>query len=374
MLTSAQNLTKDMFSQEELSGSDTQRHYIVLKEGDRYKIVVKPCSKRKASQKIYYLRGYMSQRCAKQDVLRLIAHLQTKRLQTFEKSIGQEYDITPPSKKRKSETLHIVSAAKELQGVCINQLYQRLRYSYYSYRTQPVLLDSKRLSKKEWMRKQSEMRIKDTCYLKQTELEQDIRTESALTYLHQRLQLLETRKQTNSRIIKGLRECFYTGSCFKKIREFVPDEEKEEDIIDLTDDRPVFTLLNTTKAQLTRITLQCFVTYNMMQKLESRAEDEMKMLKAVLNEATHILSGSEERKSLQPLLLKHEAAKSAYRVNNNMMKMSDDVRLLFGGYVSSKTIRIWYHEYIEKESFQENCRGSHASTTFIEEYGYSHRF
>ena len=118
MLTSAQNLTKDMFSQEELSGSDTQRHYIVLKEGDRYKIVVKPCSKRKASQKIYYLRGYMSQRCAKQDVLRLIAHLQTKRLQTFEKSIGQEYDITPPSKKRKSETLHIVSAAKELQGVC----------------------------------------------------------------------------------------------------------------------------------------------------------------------------------------------------------------------------------------------------------------
>ena len=111
-----------------------------------------------------------------------------------------------------------------------------------------------------------------------------------------------------------------------------------------------------------------------MQKLESRAEDEMKMLKAVLNEATHILSGSEERKSLPPLLLKHEAAKSAYRVNNNMMKMSDDVRLLFGGYVSSKTIRIWYHEYIEKESFQENCRGSHASTTFIEEYGYSHRF
>lgn len=156
----------------------------------------------------------MSQRCAKQDVPRLIAHLQMKRLQTFEKSIGEEYDITPPSKKRKSETLHIVSAAKELQGVCRNQLYQQLRYSYYRYRTQPVLLDSKRLSKKEWMRKQSEMRVKDTCNLKQTEMEQDIRTESALTYLHQRLQLLKTRKQTNSRIIKGLRECIYNGFCF----------------------------------------------------------------------------------------------------------------------------------------------------------------
>ena len=58
----------------------------------------------------------------------------------------------------------------------------------------------------------------------------------------------------------------------------------------------------------------------------------------------------------------------------HISKISEEVRLLSGGRISSKTIRIWYHEYMEKESFQEDCRGSHARKTFIEEFGYTKRF
>jgi hypothetical protein len=42
--------------------------------------------------------------------------------------------------------------------------------------------------------------------------------------------------------------------------------------------------------------------------------------------------------------------------------------------MSSKKIREWYHEYIEKENFQEDLRGSWKRDMNLEVYGYSLRF
>ena len=76
-----------------------------------------------------------------------------------------------------------------------------------------------------------------------------------------------------------------TGTCYKKIREYISEKDKAENIIDLTDDGPAFTQETTSRSQFTRVTLQCFVTYNTMQRLESRDSDEIKMLSGVLQEA-----------------------------------------------------------------------------------------
>lgn len=169
------------------------------------------------------------------------------------------------------------------------------------------------MPKKDWMRLQSLRDIDATCEVKKSDLEQEARTEASLSYLHQRLQLLETRSKTIYKLLGGLRESLYTGTCFKKIREIVSDDEKAEDIIDLTADGPVFTQENTSKAQLMRITAQCFVTYNMILKLESRDNTEIKMLKTVLQEACLQSGGKGEQDSLSFLLAKYDATRNAYK-------------------------------------------------------------
>lgn len=367
----AQNLTKDTLGAEESNPRDHLRLYTIRKEGNSYTVVVKPV---KTSQKTFYLKGYLTHECAERDVPRLVMHFRTGRVLTFVKNTGEEYDMTPPSKKRKGETIHIVSTVKELRGNCFKQLCRRLKYSYYRYRTEANCKDSPRLSKTRWMKQQSLKNVDDNCNARQADLEQDVRTESALSYLHQRLQLLENRRRANDKVLKGLRECIYTGTCYKKIREYISEKDKAENIIDLTDDGPAFTQETTSRSQLTRVTLQCFVTYNTMQRLESRDSDEIKMLSGVLQEATHIIGSAEERKNLPLLLSRYDADKSAFRLNNSISKISDDVRFLSGDHISSRTIRVWYNEYIEKQSFQEDCRGTHERTSFIEDYGYCQRF
>ena len=354
--------------------TDNMRGFRVAKDMLRFKIVVAPSSKRKATQKVYDVRGYWTEKHAREDIPRLIEHLRTKRIQTFEKNIGEEYDASPPLKKRRKGSRCELPKATELRGRCLTQLLKRLQYAYYRYKTQPVSESTVLLSKKDWMKVQSSRRIDATCKMKKSDLEQEARTEASLSYLHQRLQLLQTRTRTTKKFINGLRECLYTGTCFKRIREFVSDDEKAENIIDLTIDGPAFTQENTSKAQLVRITAQCFVTYNMFLKLESRDDAEVVMTKTVLQEARLQCGSKGEQNNLSLLLAKYDADKNVFRANNSISKISEEVRLLSGGRISSKTIRMWYHEYMEKESFQEDCRGSYARATFIEQYGYTQRF
>ena len=160
----AQNLTKDTLGAGESNPRDYIRVYTIRKEKQSYTVVVKPI---KTNQKTFYLRGYLTQRCAERDLPRLLIHLRTKRVQTFEQNTGEEYDITPPSKKRKDETLHVVSTVKELRGNCFKQLCHRLEYSYYRYRTEAKSKDSSCLSKTRWMKQQSLKNADDKCKFEQ---------------------------------------------------------------------------------------------------------------------------------------------------------------------------------------------------------------
>jgi hypothetical protein len=57
-----------------------------------------------------------------------------------------------------------------------------------------------------------------------------------------------------------------------------------------------------------------------------------------------------------------------------MQVLSERVKTFTGAVMSSKKIREWYHEYVEKESFLEDLRGSWKREMFLEEYSYSVRF
>lgn len=353
------------------------RSFSVLKDEMRFKIAIKPSSKRKSSQKAYNIRGYLSERFAREDIPRLIEHLKLKRVQTFEKCVGEEYHVTPPSKKRRKEVICVTPAAKELRGSCLKQLQRRLNYSYYRYKTQQPQTLEPLLSKKDWMRLQPGPDKEGLQSVEATDifdLQQDVRVETSLSNLYQRLQLLETRMKTSNKIMSGLRDVLFSGTCYKRLRESVTEEEKQDDIIDLTEDDHVFTQENTSKAQLVRITAQCFVTYNMFLKLESRDEKEIGMIKEVLQEARQESGSNGSRQRISLLLARYDSARTAFRIDNSISSISDEVRRQSGGLISSKTIRVWYHEYIEKESFMEDRRGSHARTNFIDEHGYTQRF
>ena len=104
-------------------------------------------------------------------------------------------------------------------------------------------------------------------------LKKDIHIEVVLTNLQQRLRLLEDRVKTHAKFIHEVRDSLYRGTCYTRLHEFVTEKEKQEEedgIIDLTEDTHVFTQDNTSRAQLVRITAQCFATYNTFLRVESR--------------------------------------------------------------------------------------------------------
>lgn len=243
-----------MFGGEESSRQSKGRMFSVAKDEAGFKIVMKPSLKKKATQSIQYIRGYLTYKLAEQDIERLVDHLLTKRVATFIKAAGIECELTPPSRKRRRDidtTSQVVSGAGGIRGSCLKQLQRRLLFAYSRYKAQPHLNDGSKISKKEWTRRQFQLLDKEQYERDIRELEQDVRTEAGLTYLYQRLQLLEIRRKSNEKLISGLRECIYTATCYKKLREFVSKEEKEDDIIDLTHEG--FTEKNTSKSQMMRV-------------------------------------------------------------------------------------------------------------------------
>ena len=226
------------------------------------------------------------------------------------------------------------------------------------------------MSKKVWMKEQRT--AEPTPCSDQYELERRVRLEVTLQYLHQRLQLLKSRKMNNAVMMKEIITYIYTRTCYQKLREDTTDEQ-QDDIIDLTDE-PAFTQESTSKAQLTRVTLQCFVVYNTMQKVYSRDEKEALMLRNVLNKITVHGADIEKKALVEDIMTQDEIEKKQFRLLNSMGSVADEVRLLTANHIFAKTIRAWYHEHMDNKSFKEDCRGSHDRVTFLEEYGYSLRF
>jgi hypothetical protein len=193
--------------------------------------------------------------------------------------------------------------------------------------------------------------------------------QTAILYLHQRLRVLWSRKIKMNCRIKDLMKCIYSGHCYKKIREKVVEEES--DIMDLTEESKKFTLETATKAQLNKVTVQCFTVLTMLQNIDHKNDSETSILEGFLSQ---IETPSLTADARIALLKEHEKLKKQFRTDNNMNTLSERVRLLTGAVISAKKIREWYHEYLEKDSFEEDFRGSWKRDSFLEENGYSIRF
>ena len=98
------------------------------------------------------------------------------------------------------------------------------------------------------------------------------------------------------------------------------------------------------------------------------------MTKAVLNESKQECGVEERRRKLSELVARYNENRNTFRAMTSISLISEEVRQLSGGKVSSRTVRVWYNEYQEKSLFKEDCRGSYARKSFLEEYGYSLRF
>lgn len=362
-------LLKDM-----LSHNQDERCYTIRKDGSKFRIVVTPPAHRRGKQKVINQRGYLTLRSAEEDAKRLKEHLATKRLETFVKNLGIEMNSTTPISKKRGRTdqsiVESYSSKKVMSGKCLKQLLTRFQFGYHHYKMEAVEYDIPVLSKKVWTKLQSSAVL--TLYADQGELERRAHLDTTLNYLHQRLQLLGKREQSYKILIKDIIKCIFTGTCYNKLRQVEVDAE-EDDIIDLTDE-PAFTQESTSKAQLTRVTLQCFVVYSMMQRIHSKNEKESRMLNDVLKSITLHGGDKSKRDIVTSIMTEHEIAKKNFRLEHSMVLIAEEVRLLAGGHISAKTIRMWYHEYIDNKSFKEDSRGTHDRVTFLEQYGYSMRF
>jgi hypothetical protein len=110
---------------------------------------------------------------------------------------------------------------------------------------------------------------------------------------------------------------------------------------------------------------------NVHSQLDLRNDSEEKILRTLLSE---LESKANDVPSRAVMFREHEVLKKQFRNDNSMQVLSERVKTFTGAVTSSKKIREWYHEYVEKESFLEDLRGSWKREMFFEEYGYSLRF
>jgi hypothetical protein len=259
-----------------------------------------------------------------------------------------------------------VGKIKILSGNAFIRLRRKLSFKYFLFKKGLLSTNSPIIAKETWLLAEE---IESEEVPNYAELDLQSKCLTALAYIHQRIRTLRGHKTKNVGLMDGLRKCIYSGQCFTKIRE--ANCEEDSDTIDLTETPPKYTLESTSKAQLNRVMVQCITVLTMLQQLDLRNDSEEKILRTLLSE---LESQAYDVPSRAVMFREHEVSKKQFRNDNSMQVLSERVKTFTGAVMSSKKIREWYHEYVEKESFLEDLRGSWKREMFLEEYGYSLRF
>ena len=291
--------------------------------------------------------------------------MQTMRVCTFEKQDDvdeMEELLAPPQKRTRHQK--DVRPLQVLSGIVFTRYRRSLTWKYHRMKSELLEKKAPVMSKEDWLKEEGSREVHNFA-----ELDQTVRGQTALTYSHQRLRVLQDRKVKNNGLLEDLRKCIYTGKSYTKIRETAIEEDK--DIIDLTEDSPKFTLESTTKVQLNRVTVQCITVLGMLQQIDFKNDKETSILKDFMFDHGLPTQGSAAR---EEKLKEHEELKRKFRVDHTMIILSEKVRTLTGAVISAKKIREWYHNYLENQSFEEDSRGTWKREMFLEGYGYSLRF
>lgn len=232
---------------------------------------------------------------------------------------------------------HDPTIAKALSGQVATQLRKKLNGSYHLFKMKLLSEGSPVISKEEWFKAHRTDLLPN--YL---ELEQANQYRVSMTYIHQRLRLLSDQRMKGIARIKDFRNVIYSGKTYLMIRE-AEIATTDKDVIDLTETPPKYTFQSTTKAQLSRVNIQCFAVLNMMQQIEVKIDSEMTMLQGFLSDVSNT-------SDCELMIKKREDMKKKFRAENTMCIISEKVRDLTGSVISCKKLREWYNEYLSKKT------------------------
>ena len=261
-----------------------KRSFSVYEDRTQFKIEAKTHGRLTKHLKKLYVRGYPTFASAHRDIPRLDAHLSSKKhASTFEKHLGDDMDELLESRHKKPNQSqrrdgHDPTIAKALSGQVATQLRKKLNGSYHLFKMKLLSEGSPVISKEEWFKAHRTDLLPN--YL---ELEQANQYRVSMTYIHQRLRLLSDQRMKGIARIKDLRNVIYSGKTYLMIRE-AEIATTDKDVIDLTETPPKYTFQSTTKAQLSRVNIQCFAVLNMMQQIEVKIDSEMTMLQGFLSD------------------------------------------------------------------------------------------
>ena len=353
----------------------SRRTFSVHKCGDQHRIAVSEHQSKRSKVVKSYLQGYLSSNAAYNDIGPATAHLDSgQSIRTFKKNIGT-------LSTRRIQMKHD-PPIKSLNG-CVAKAVEKAakkKYNLYCKRMLKVNLDP--ISRSEWdaiystgnsdRDKRAFSRDPHIRYLyllngMESNMRRDnIRAiEDTIKYMRERKVTLSAFIIEEEKLSDKLQGAIYSSRCFTLLLK----AKFEEDVIDLTEHK--FTFQNTSKEQLSRVSIQSYITLSLSLKLIERSRQEIDLLQ----EGLDLISCSEEsfevlKAAVDDVLLR----RNNFKVQNSMGSLVEKVYCDSKKTVSQKRIRNWYNEFKELGLFKEDLRGCYQRISFLKEYNYMRLF
>ena len=267
-----------------------------------------------------FFQGYISYVAAEEDVDRLLQHLMDrKRVQTFQKTL----ESTSRGKKRPNSfsdgTQH--GAVRKLKKTDSSRKYKRYFHDMSMANKVPK-------GRHEWdamynvrepQNKARALRqftrnpeIRAECISEQLHGKEDSGVRNAIMYVHERMKTLSSKITIDEKKLYIIRDEICGVSCHKLILK--AKLEEDDGLIDLTSEEE-FTMANTSKEQLARVSMQAYLISFMYKALIERSQQEVQLLQQELSEIENHAGTVEEMKSI---LKKHLDLVRLFKVANSL--------------------------------------------------------
>ena len=350
----------------------TTRTFAVYESEGLFNLMVTASNPKKARVTKSYLQGYLSSKAAENDIVSFTAHLDAgKRLSTFVKNLGQKSSRNATHRQRRRGNYGCVSKAVK----------RMLRWKYNLYCKTSRQSDTVPMSRAAWdtlhadectseRSKRAFCRDPRTSHLLlmrglESPLDEDkAKTiDNAVQYMRERTKLLMTSIAAAKLHISKLRKAFFKNEIFSLLMKakFVEEGEKEKEEC---------TLQNTSKEQMSRLSVQSMMTLSVCLRLNQRSREEMVVIEGCLQQIQSAATFSEMQLSVADSL----KTKSDFKIKNSMGSIVNDVYLESEKMVPAVTIRKWYNEFKEYGLFKEDRRGCYERRNFLDDYDYTRRF
>jgi hypothetical protein len=313
-----------------------------------------------------FVQGYLSSKAAQDDIDLISAHLDSgKHIRTFVKNVGAI----------KTRATRVTREQKEgaLYGCVAKAVEKVARKKYKMYCKSVLKVGIVPISREEWdtscnteRAKRAISRDPHTRYLyllqgmESSEKHDNLRSiEDTVKYMRERKVTLAAFIVEEVKLTERLQKAVYSSSCYSLLMR--AKFEEDSNIIDLTEERN-FTFQNTSKEQLSRVSIQSYVVLSLALKLVKRSRQEIDMIQESLDLISCSEDSFEQLKNTVNEVLKK---RNDFKVRNSMGAIVDRICNDCKNSVSQKKIRSWYNEFKEYGLFKEDLRGCYQRPSLI---------